>query len=188
MWRRHSLILIPEEDVASELQYLMNDVNKHYDTSEALLWRSHVTVKSLGNVPDEKMVKIIPMMRNIAEETRPFNLILDGIRFYGSNQDFTGIYIPVVKTPELIDLHEKCVESFENYDGKDRSFKEGKKFNPHLTLVGTDLRGRKLEDAKKDLNGKRYNFEFSANQLTLASRVNLGSAPQYEEFSFMGKS
>lgn len=191
MNRRHSLIIVPPEQLSNELQILIEEYNERYNASDAIMFKPHVTVKSLGIVGVEPLKnEVLLQIENIAENAEPFCLSLSGLRFYGSTRNMKGIYIPVQRSHELLSLHKDFVGSIKTYDGKDRSFKEGLKFNPHLTLVGNDITIENYERAEKELQDVSYSFRFIADKITLISRIERddgfreSKSFQYLDFNF----
>jgi 2'-5' RNA ligase len=182
---QRSLILVPTDDIEKEIRSLMERKNIEYNTLEALKWRPHVSIKDLGFIENARLSEILPNIEDTANGTKSFGVSLDGIDFIGSKNTFSGIYVPVRITPELYELHKKCVVTFTpSFDGKDRRYKELEMWSPHLTLVSFDLND--IERAKKV--EREYHFGFSAEQLTLVSHVNYQSDSfQYSEFPFKNK-
>ena len=162
-------MIIPPKPLANELESLMLKLNSQYYTSKALMYyKPHVTLKSLGKISDEKFKEASDEICCIAGDIEPFSLTMEGLRFYGSNESFSGIYIPVQKSPELVELHTKLATGLKPYsDRKDRSYKEFESWNPHLTLVGDDISSEDLEKAKKELHDVSYSYSFPVDKITL---------------------
>ena len=123
MGKTHIVMIIPPKLLANELESLMLKLNSQYHTSKALMYyKPHVTLKSLGKISDEKFKEASGEICCIAGDIEPFSLTMEGLRFYGSNESFSGIYIPVQKSPELMELHTKLATRLNPYsDSKDRS-------------------------------------------------------------------
>ena len=166
--KRYCIVMIlPPEPLIDELSELMEKFNQCYNASSALNYKPHITLKSLGELDFYSFASASFDISKLAEETDPFVLHMEGLRFYGSREDIPGIYIPVQKTQELFDLHRKLATILKDYtDGKDRSFKELDNWKPHFTIVGPDISAKNLERAKKDLSGEKYSYEFPVNEIT----------------------
>lgn len=183
MEKIHTVMIIPPDEIVTELSKLMWTLNSRYGTSKAAVYKPHITLKSLGKINDDKFRKAIVDIADITEKIRRFQLHMEGLRFYGSNKNFLGIYIPVQRSDELFGLHKKLVMSLRKYDdGRDRRFKEMENWNPHLTLVGDDIKYAELERAKVELNMQHLSeifYDFYVNQITMYRHTEEGIKPAY---------
>ena len=164
------VMILPPEPLLKELEDLMVELNLRFHTSKALVYKPHITLKSLGKIDGYKVKKVHSELEEIADKTKPFIVELNNLRFYGSSKDIPGIYISVERTNDLFNLHKRVAISLKKYeDKKDRSYKEMENYNPHITLVADDITPKELEKAKKELN-TNYSNSFIANYITLLVR------------------
>ena len=111
-------------------------------------------------------------MGKLVKEVPPFHVHSAELEFTGSNDSYPGVYMHFERSPELYNLHELCVAYLQRFeDGKDRSYKKMEKWRPHLTLVGPDVSGEKLDIAKMELEGERYSCSFLVDEIHLTKIV-----------------
>lgn len=162
------VVIIPPEPIERELEGLMLKLNSKYHTSKALLHKPHVTLKSLGRISNKKFIDIGGEIGEISWYVEPFPLKMGGLRFYGSNENFPGVYIPAQKSPQLLDLHTRLATALKPFsDKKDRSYKEFENYNPHLTLIGDDISLEDLETAKREFENVSYSYIFPVDRVFL---------------------
>jgi len=162
------VVIIPPEPIEHELEGLMLNLNSRYHASKTLLHKPHITLKSLGRVSDKRFKEVGGEIGEITWYVEPFPLQMGGLRFYGSNENFPGVYIPVQKSPQLLDLHMRLATNLKPFsDRKDRSYKEFENYNPHLTIVGDDISPEDLERAKRELENVSYSYSFPVDRMVL---------------------
>jgi len=168
MSKTHVVMIIPPQPIIGELEILMKKLNSRFNAAKALFYPPHITLKSLGKIEDENFKNVMIELADKVYDIDSFQLKMGNFRFFGSTPDYKGVYIPVERSPELLGLHNKLVKLLGKYDdGKDRSYKEMERYNPHLTLVGTDISDENLERAKKELSNVSYNYSFPVKKVTL---------------------
>lgn len=158
--------ILPPDYMSEGMEQIMLSLNKKYKTSKALEYRPHITLKSMGMVDDEKTQNMEEIIENIAKSTKPFIVTAEGLRSYGTNKNFPGVYVPVKRTKGLVSVHEKLALSLGSFSDKDRGGKELEKFNPHITLVGTDISKACLIRAQK-LNPDPVYYRFPVDEINL---------------------
>ena len=165
---KNIVMIIPPELICQELEDVMKKLNSKYNTTEALLYKPHITLKSLGNIKNKDLENVVLGISNIVDTTKPLSVNMHGLRFYGSKEDIPGVYITVERRPELFSLHKRMVKKLGKYDdGKDRGYKELEGWNPHLTLVGDDINVENLERVKRELQHMTYSRSFPVDKITL---------------------
>ena len=156
------IAIVPPKEHAGYLEILQRRWTTKYGAKGALNYPPHITLESLGEVENKKQLNTIySHIRKIAEKTKPFKINVKGIRFSGTNEKYPGIYLGVEKSKELGHLHEMLIEKLEKFGDKDRAYKERGNYNPHMTLVGTDIGQKEYELAKKDILESGWSPKFS---------------------------
>ena len=183
---KNIVIIIPPKPLYQKLEDLMKEFNLIYHTKKALLYKPHITLKSLGDVENKNLKDVMIGISGIIGTIKPLSVDMHGLRFYGSRKYINGIYIPVERSYELLSLHRRLVHKLRRYgDSKDRSYKELENFNPHLTLVGNDIDTKNLGKAKRELKDVIYSYNFSADKITLELYTEEGNTlvhPWYMDF------
>jgi 2'-5' RNA ligase len=173
------VMILPPEPLADKLTKLARDLELRYNIHKPRKLRSHITVKSLGDISRDAYVNTLLKTIDLSEKFSPFTLYIEGKRFYGSIESIPGVYLSVKKTPQLVNLHKTIVDVLGKYsDGKDRSFKEGDNWNPHVTVVRPDISAKNLERAKIDLHDEEFSYSFPVEEITLYSHIE-GYPPHY---------
>lgn len=177
---KNIVIIIPPESISQELEDMMRKLNSKYNTTKALFYKPHITLKSLGDIENINLENVVIGISDVVETIKPLSVNMHGLRFYGSREGINGIYISVKRSPELFTLHKKLVHKLGGYeDGKDRSYKELENWNPHLTLVGNDIDVKNLEKAKRELNYVTYYCNFPVDEVTLMCHTEEGVVPYH---------
>ena len=100
---------------------------------------------------------------------KAFQVKLDGVKFFGSEQFDRTMYIEVEKSDALQDLHGALQMAF---------LKKGEKFNPHLTIA-KGIKADKYALIEPNLFDFEYYGGFDCQQVTLL-RKRLGEEMPYE--------
>ena len=161
------LMIEPPQHINNEILRQMFELNKKFETSKALEYTPHITLKSIGFVDYKKADEIVDIVGEMVKPIKPIILTAEGLRYYGSNQGIDGIYINVQKTPGIMNLHRKSVKILKRFEDKDRNYKEKDNFNPHITLVGDDITKENLAKAKKSLRRKKVYYKFPVDEVSL---------------------
>jgi|GEM_PF-2032515 len=173
------IAIVPPKEYTGYISILQRRWNQKYgahekdSTPEALKYPPHMTLESLGEVEKKKLNLVYSHVRKIAEKTKPFKVTVEGIRFFGTNEKYPGIYLGVEISEELGLLHEMLVEKLEKFEDKDRADKERKNYNPHMTIVGKDIGQEAYEQAKKDIPGSGWSpkFSFGADKICILQKA-----------------
>ena len=96
----------------------------------------HLTLKFLGNVEEELLQGVVPVLRSIAGWTEPFKLVLSGVVSFPRQASTRVICLKVEKSPAL-EILQKAVEMglYELGLPKDK-----RKYRPHITLIRFKVR------------------------------------------------
>lgn len=175
------IAIIPPKEQEMYLGFLQRTWNKKYGVLKAPEYPLHITLKSLGEVEKKKELNIVySHVIKIAEKTKPFKINVNGIRFSGTNEKYPGIYLGVEKSKELGRLHETLVEKLEKFADEPRPHKELENYNPHMTLVGTDIGQEAYERAKKDIQESGWSPKFSFDVGKIYVLQKEGSEKEYK--------
>jgi 2'-5' RNA ligase len=157
---KSAVMIFPPEPEHTAFSQLMKKYNAKYHASKALQFPPHITVMSLGVIPDHRFEIVSERLWDLAKEAKPFFTHSSYLDFTGSDEDHRGIYVHFDKNSNLYGLHRMCVERLKKFsDGKDRSGKELENWRPHVTLVGTDIKDEELDMAKAELSPSiEYSF------------------------------
>lgn len=151
-------------EVLNDIRSLQKSLNKKYGCTDALRYPPHITLKSLGDVKEENLGTVYQRIAGVAQRTQPFQIGVNGIRFFGTNENYIGVYFNLEESWELKNLHRMLVGKLKKFgDKKPRQHKELGNYNPHITLVGADINQAAYEEAKKNLQESEWHPKFSFN-------------------------
>ena len=120
-------------DLKITMEALIRNINK---SARGIKWTNsaemHLTLKFLGDIPQEKAGDLIVLLKTIAEKHSTFPLQIKGTGTFppGRKRGTRVIWAGITETPELMALQEGMEEGFERIGFP----REDRPFHPHLTL------------------------------------------------------
>ncbi|MFH1295953.1 MAG: RNA 2',3'-cyclic phosphodiesterase [Bacteroidota bacterium] len=141
----------------------------------------HITVKFLGETPENRIQGITETLRGLAESTENFSFSLTGLGVFGSSYNPRVIWVGIRPYDELANLLKNARDEFEllGFAG------DRQNLVPHLTLG----RVKYLADVKRfqqTLN--RFNeissLPIAAEKLILVESILRSSGPEYQSLAF----
>ena len=131
----------------------------------------HLTLKFLGDVPEERLARIVALIDGVACRHRPFSMQLGGVGAFPNFRRARVVWIGVEHEARLELLHHDLEVA-----GETEGFEiEGRAFRPHVTLARVrtplaDDRMRRLARAarKIDFSATRHVAEITLFESTLA--------------------
>jgi len=92
----------------------------------------HLTVKFLGEVPEEKIDQAARILQQCAGEVSPFEFSIEGLgAFPPSGRQIRVLWVGMTTPAELVKLNDLCQEAFVELGCP----AERRKFTPHLTIA-----------------------------------------------------
>src|SRR5699024_1086795 len=141
----------------------------HYD-----LIPPHVTLKEAFQMDDEKVEELVPELKKIANETKPFKINISKVRTFAPTT-YT-IYLKVEPVHEIVELCDKM------QSGK---FPENKEyaFVPHISIA-QKLKHDEYSDIFGSLQMKKIELEDTIDRFQLLYQLDNGMWNVYESFVF----
>lgn len=91
----------------------------------------HLTLKFVGDTPDEDIPKIINACREVAKKHQPFTMDFNRTGIFGSNHSPRVLWLGMNEEPKaLYDLESDVLDAFDNLG----YLRDRQNFVPHLTL------------------------------------------------------
>lgn len=91
----------------------------------------HLTLRFLGEVPADRVPSIVTALERVARETRPFDLVLDGVGAFPSRSNPRVVWVGATAgRTEAGDLAQRIAHALAEAPGS----VERESFVPHLTL------------------------------------------------------
>jgi 2'-5' RNA ligase len=135
--------LVPDE----QFKALYNELKSHTTKLDKINWvvfdLLHITLKFLGEVPEEKIPAIAEKLRIVCENTAPFTIDIASIGLFGSVYKPRVLWFGVENTEELQQLHRSIEKQLRKLDFPPHIGN----FVPHLTIA----RLNKVDDKKRFL-------------------------------------
>ena len=91
----------------------------------------HLTMKFVGETPEEDVPAIIEACQKVAKKHQPFTMDFDRTGLFGSNRVPRVLWLGMTNQPQaLFDLEEDLLDAFDDLG----YLRDGKNFVPHLTV------------------------------------------------------
>jgi len=175
-----------DEDIRIELTRLQN-ILRSSDSDVKWVEPSniHITLKFLGNINSIQLEKAKESMSVIAKGFKPFGLSLSKIGAFPKLDFPRVIWIGIDKgREELISLNHRIEEVFEKSNFRTTVHKEGRSYEPHLT-IGRVRSGRNKDVLKKVIMEHDFSIKaiMDANKITLYQSTLTSDGPIYTVLS-----
>ena len=160
-------IEIPEE-IKKAISSIQNELKKSLGKVSNISWArpetTHLTLKFLGDVPEEKIRSTEEALRLSARGIKAFNISVTGLGGFPNLEVPRVLWAGTFESAELKNLH-AAIEGSLYAIGFE---KDEKPFTPHLTLarIKSPFEGKKLSKAIKEL-GTDIKADFIADSVIL---------------------
>lgn len=139
-------VRMPDE-VIQKITRISNYFQKQ-TPKEALKWveteNLHLTLKFLGEIPEQTITKVQPILRAVGNGQKPFDIAVAGLGMYPHAKRPRVVWLGVEGVDPLISLHNEL----ESELAKIGLQKESRPYNPHLTLARVRQRTSRETAAK----------------------------------------
>lgn len=120
--------------------------------------KRHLTLKFLGDVPEQRLAQIIAFTNDVARQHRPFSMSCGGVGAFPNFRRARVVWFGVAYEARLELLHHDL-----EIAGETEGFEiEGRAFRPHVTLARVRS-PMKVEESRR-LAGAARKIDFSATQ------------------------
>lgn len=166
---KYGIAYFPSKTIQDEANSYRKRYDPHYD-----LIPPHVTLKEAFQMDDEKVEELIPELKKIANETKPFKININKVSTFAPTTN--TIYFKVEPVPEIVDLYDKM------QTGK---FPENKEYSfvPHITIA-QKLKQDEYSDVFGSLQMKKIELEDTIDRFQLLYQLDNGMWTVYESFVF----
>lgn len=141
----------------------------------------HITLKFLGELPENKVTDIKKAMDNINERWQPFKVVFQGVAAFPHNNAPGVLFFNIAEGSEVIkEIHQKLEIEL----GKYGFGKEKLTFTPHLTFARsrreTDLR-KLSKELSTVISDNDFRISENINKISLIKSTLTTDGPIYEE-------
>jgi 2'-5' RNA ligase len=161
--QRFFIALVPPPDIQQHITEIKLYFAEHYNSRGALNSPPHITLQP----PFEWLVADIPKLEESLNQFSANRLsipvTLSGFAAFAPRV----IYVDVVKSPELLQIHKDLMIYMEAYFAIVDRVSQSRPFVPHMTVAFRDLTKQNFQTAWLEFAGRSLHFEFTASALTL---------------------
>jgi 2'-5' RNA ligase len=166
---KYGIAIFPSKNIQDEA----NAFRKRYDPRYALI-PPHITLKEAFHLNDDELEEMIPELKRIANETKPFTININKVSTFAPVTN--TIYFKVEPIPALLDLQKKM------HEGKLKN-NMNHSFVPHIT-IGQQLMDDEYSDVFGTLKMSKFTFEDTIDRFQLLYQLENESWTVYETFVF----
>ncbi|MEG4507326.1 2'-5' RNA ligase family protein [Microcoleus sp. F6_B4] len=161
--QRFFIALVPPPDIQQHITEIKLYFAEHYNSRGALNSPPHITLQP----PFEWLAADVPKLEESLKEFSANRLsipvTLSGFAAFAPRV----IYVDVVKSPELLEIHSYLMSYLEANLGIVDRVSKSRPFVPHMTVAFRDLTKDNFQTAWLEFAGRSLHFEFTASALTL---------------------
>jgi len=175
---QYAVDLIFPSDISEQIGVLRQDYLHYINYSI----EPHITLV-YPFVPEADITLINEKLKQVAERTKAFSLVLDGIEYFAGGNNVA--YIAIANKQSVIDLHYEINQSIDGLiaDESGGIFNYSS-FTPHVT-IGSQIPDEIFPEVKKRFSGSNIHHECKIASLNLSSGGEDGVWRPTEVFSLM---
>jgi 2'-5' RNA ligase len=161
--QRFFIALVPPPDIEQHITEIQQYVAEHYNSRGALNSPPHITLQPPFYSLAEDVPKLEESLNQFSVNRPPIPVTLSGFAAFAPRV----IYVDVVKSPELLEIHSYLMSYMEANLGIVDRVSQSRPFVPHMTVAFRDLTKDNFQTAWLEFAGRSLHFEFTASALTL---------------------
>jgi 2'-5' RNA ligase len=161
--QRFFIALVPPDDIQQHITEIKLYFAEHYNSRGALNSPPHITLQPPFEWLAEDVPKLEESLNQFSVNRRPIPVTLSGFAAFAPRV----IYVDVVKSPELLEIHSYLMTYMEANLGIVDRVSQSRPFVPHMTVAFRDLTKENFQRAWLEFAGRSLHFEFTASALTL---------------------
>jgi 2'-5' RNA ligase len=140
----------------------------------------HLTIKFLGEIPEDKVPLVESVIRSVCAGRRPFPLVVEGTGSFPAGRNPRVLWTGIREETELASLQADLEEALD----KEGFSREERDFHPHLTL-GRVKAPQNLKETMEILgrHGQTHFGEMVVNELTFFQSILKPEGPEYRVLS-----
>lgn len=161
--QRFFIALVPPPDIEQHITEIQQYFAEHYNSRGALNSPPHITLQPPFHSLAEDVPKLEESLNQFSVNRRPIPVTLSGFAAFAPRV----IYVDVVKSPELLEIHSYLMSYMEANLGIVDRVSQSRPFVPHMTVAFRDLTKDNFQRAWLEFAGRSLHFEFTASALTL---------------------
>lgn len=162
--------------IKSKLEDIINKLKKtNIDAKWVESKNIHITLKFLGETPQEKVEKIKKIIENVSNDYKVLELNLKNFGFFPNETNPKVFFISTDKEDKLRDIAKRLENSLENL-----GYLKEERFSSHITLAR--LKSKKnIDTLKKELKNIKVEEKFYIEEIALFKSTLTPLGPIYEK-------
>ncbi|MEG4984179.1 2'-5' RNA ligase family protein [Microcoleus sp. BR0-C5] len=161
--QRFFIALVPPPDIEHQITEIQRYFATSYNSRGALNSPPHITLQPPFHWLAEDVPKLEESLKEFSANRLSIPVTLFGFAAFAPRV----IYIDVVKSPELLEIHKDLMSYLETHWGIVDLVSQSRPFVPHMTVAFRDLTKENFQTAWLEFAGRSLHFEFTAPALTL---------------------
>jgi 2'-5' RNA ligase len=161
--QRFFIALVPPPDIEEHITEIQQYFAQHYNSRGALNSPPHITLQPPFHSLAEDVPKLEESLNQFSVNRPPIPVTLSGFAAFAPRV----IYVDVVKSPELLEIHSYLMSYMEANLGIVDRVSQSRPFVPHMTVGFHDLTKDNFQRAWLEFAGRSLHLEFTAWALTL---------------------
>jgi len=161
--QRFFIALVPPPHIEQHITEIQQYFAEHYKSHSALNSPPHITLQPPFHSLAEDVPKLEESLKQFSANRLPIPVTLSGFAAFAPRV----IYVDVVKSPELLEIHSYLMSYMEANLGIVDRVSQSRPFVPHMTVAFRDLTKENFQRAWLEFAGRSLHFEFTASALTL---------------------
>lgn len=157
------IALLPPIEIQNQITEIKHYFAEQYKSRHALKSPPHITLQPPFKWLTENTAQLEQHLSLFTQNYSPIPITLSGFSAFPPRV----IYVDVIKTPELLKVHQDLMAYLEkNLNIVDEVSKK-RPFSPHVTVAFKDLTRPAFKAAWPEFKQRSLHFEFTTPQLTL---------------------
>jgi 2'-5' RNA ligase len=161
--RRLFVALLPSPVIQAQVRAIQMEVGDRYESRAALRSPPHITLQPPFEWPFEELTVVFDALAAFASGQPPLTITLSGFSAFAPRV----IYIDVVSSPALLNLHLSLLGYTEQSLGIVDAIGKQRPFAPHMTIAFRDLTRQNFYIAWAAFQNRPFQAQFLATHLTL---------------------
>lgn len=161
--RLYFIALLPPQEIQDNATQIKQHFADKYVSRHALKSPPHITLQPPFEWEDANVPILEATLKNFASTREPIPITLSGYNAFPPRV----IYIDVVRSPELLALHQDFMAYLESSLAIVDQVGKTRPFAPHMTVAFKDLTKQNFKAAWTEFEKRQLHFEFTASCLTL---------------------
>ncbi|CAD5931322.1 Putative phosphoesterase GK0864 [Planktothrix tepida] len=157
------IALLPPQEIQNQITEIKHYFAQTYNSHHALKSPPHITLQPPFKWLIEDLQTLEQRLSEFALKQSSISITLSGFNAFPPRV----IYVDVIKTPELIKIHQQLMDDLEQQLNIVHEVSKKRLFSPHVTVAFKDLTRTAFKTAWLEFAQRSIYFDFTISELTL---------------------